>query len=188
MKHILLGLCLLTPAFGIFADSGSEIVAAKAAIKEVADALQTELKSAMQSGGPVAAIAVCNTRGMPITAQVAAEHGMNLGRVSLRNRNPDNAANTWQTTVLDDFEKKRLAGNDITQLAWTETVDVDGGREFRFMKAIPTGEVCLRCHGSELAPEVSTIIAELYPQDLATDYREGDIRGAFVVTRTLPNQ
>lgn len=188
MKHIFLGLCLLMLAFSTFADTDSEVAAAKAAIKEVAGALQTELKSAMRSGGPVAAIAVCHTRAMPITAQVAAEHGMNLSRVSLKNRNPDNAANNWQTTVLEDFEKKRLAGNDTAQLAWTETVNVDGGKEFRFMKAIPTGEVCLGCHGSKLAPEVSTILAELYPQDLATDYGEGDIRGAFVVTRILPNQ
>ena len=125
---------------------------------------------------------------MPITAQLESEHGMNLSRVSLKNRNPQNAANSWQTAVLKGFEKKRLDGNDSTQLAWTETVDIDGRKEFRFMKAIPTGEICLRCHGSELAPEVSTVLAELYPQDLATDYREGDIRGAFVVTRILSDQ
>ena len=187
MKQIGLGVCLVLLSLACNADNDPEVAAAKTAIKEFAGALQTELKGAMKAGGPVAAIAVCNTRAMPITTQVAAEHGMQLSRVSLKNRNPRNAANSWQALVLADFEKKRLAGNDISQLGWTETLDVEGGKEFRFMKAIPTAEICLSCHGSELAPEIIGVLAELYPQDLATAYKEGDIRGAFVVTRMLSN-
>ena len=193
MKQVLISLCLIALVLDCSADQqsnanmGAEVAAAKAAIKEFAGALQTELKGAMQAGGPVAAIGVCNTQAMPITERVAAEHGMHLSRVSLKNRNPGNAPNDWQSAVLADFEEKRLAGEDITQLGWTETVSVNGEKEFRFMKAIPTAAVCLRCHGSELAPEVGRILADLYPEDLATGYSEGDIRGAFVVTRKLPN-
>jgi len=189
MKNTLLGLCLVMFVFNSFAhtDTDTDVAAAKAAIKEFAGALQTELKSAMKSGGPVAAIAVCSTKAMPITAQTAAEHGMQLSRVSLKNRNPLNTPNAWQADVLAGFEEKRLAGKDISQLGWTETVEINGAKEFRFMKAIPTGEVCLRCHGSELAPEISAVIAELYPEDLATGYKEGEIRGAFVVTREVSN-
>jgi len=193
MKQILLSLCLVLLTFDCISDQQSdtntqaEIAAAKVAIKEFAGALQTELKGAMKAGGPLAAIAVCNTQAMPITARVSADKGMHLSRVSLKNRNPANAPNNWQAAVLEDFEKKRMAGNDITQLGWTETVDVNGVQEFRFMKAIPTGEGCLRCHGSELAPDVSQILGQLYPQDLATGYKVGDIRGAFVVTRQIPN-
>lgn len=101
MKQILLGLSLIILALDCFADqqisndTEAEVARAKAAIKQFAGALQTELKTAMQAGGPVAAIAVCNTQAMPITAQVAAEHGMRLSRVSLKNRNPANAPNDW---------------------------------------------------------------------------------------------
>ena len=165
----------------------TEVTRAKTAIKQFAGALQTELKTAMKASGPVAAIGICNARAKPITEQVSEQFGMQLSRVSLKSRNPDNAPNDWQTAVLQDFEAKRLAGNDVIQLAWSETVSVDDSQEFRFMKAIPTGEICLRCHGTELAPDVSRILADLYPQDLATGYSEGDIRGAFVVTRKLPN-
>ena len=79
-------------------------------------------------------------------------------------------------------------GKGIDSLAWSETVSVDGGQEFRFMKAIPTGGVCLVCHGTELSPEVSQVLADLYPMDQATGYSEGDIRGAFVVTRQMLSQ
>jgi len=189
VKQFLLSLCLVMPALDCNSDqqtdTTAEVARAKTAIKQFAGALQTELKSAMKAGGPVAAIGVCNTQAMPITEEVAAEHGMYLSRVSTKSRNPANSPNEWQAAVLEGFEKKRLDGEDITQLGWIETVSVDGGKEFRFMKAIPTGAVCLRCHGTELAPEVSRILADLYPEDLATGYSEGDIRGAFVVTRKL---
>ena len=193
MKQILLGLCLLILALDCSSDqqantsTEAEVAAAKAAIKEFAGALQTELKTAMKAGGPIAAIGVCNTQAMPITAQVSADRGMALSRVSLKYRNPTNAANDWQSAVLEDFEQKKLAGKDITKLAWSETVKVDDGQEFRFMKAVPTGEVCLKCHGTQIAPEVSQILVSLYPEDRATGYKEGDIRGTFVVTRKLLN-
>lgn len=191
MKQILLSLCLISLALNSTAgeqtetNNQAEIANAKAVIKEFAGALQTELKTAMQAGGPVAAIAVCNTRAMPITEKIAAEKGMQLSRVSLKNRNPVNAPNDWQSTVLEGFEKKKAAGKDIASLAWSETVKSDGGQEFRFMKAIPTGAVCLNCHGSNIAPDVSQILADLYPEDRATGFSEGDIRGAFVVTRKI---
>jgi len=189
VNQILLSLSLSILTLSCYAgqqndsDTAAEITHAKATIKQFAGALQTELKTAMQAGGPVAAIGVCKTQAMPVTAKVAAEHGMQLSRVSLKNRNPANAPNEWQAAVLQDFDRQRAAGKDITKLAWSETVNTDSGREFRFMKAIPTGELCLKCHGSQLAPEVSQVLADLYPEDRATGYSVGDIRGAFVVTK-----
>ena len=189
MKQIVLGLCLVLLTMDCRSDRKSdvemEVTAAKAAIMELATALQSELKAAMQTGGPVAAIGVCNTQAMPITQKVAAEQGLSLSRVSLNNRNPVNLPNEWQTVVLEGFQQEQAEGKDIGSLTWSETVNVDGEKEFRFMKAIPTGAVCLACHGTELSLQVSQVLAELYPMDRATGYDEGDIRGAFVATRKL---
>ena len=189
MKHIVLGLCLLLLTMDCRSDQKSdmemEVTSAKAAIMELATALQSELKAAMQTGGPVAAIGVCNTQAMPITQKVAVEQGLHLSRVSLNNRNPVNLPNEWQAVVLEGFQQKQAEGKDIGSLAWSETVNVDGEQEFRFMKAIPTGAVCLACHGTKLSPQVSKVLADLYPMDRATGYHEGDIRGAFVATRKL---
>lgn len=170
---------------GLADTSEADISAAKTAIQELAASLQSELKSAMQAGGPVAAIGACHTQAIPITQKVSAEKGLQVGRVSLRNRNPANMPNQWQTAVLEDFERQKAVGKDPGSLTWSETVSIDGGKEFRFMKAIPTGPVCLACHGTSLSPEVSGLLADLYPQDRATGYNQGDIRGAFVVTRQL---
>jgi len=36
-----------------------------------------------------------------------------------------------------------------------------------------------------LSPDVTATLAALYPQDQATGYQEGDLRGAFVVVKNL---
>ena len=163
----------------------ADIDEAKAAIKTFAGALQVELKTAMQDGGPIAAISVCNTRALPISELISDEKGMALSRVSLKNRNPGNAPNDWQEAVLLNFEVQKAEGKNVSDLAWSETVNTENGSEFRFMKAIPTGSVCLACHGTALSLEIEQKLAELYPGDKATGFSEGDIRGAFVVTHPL---
>lgn len=155
------------------------------AIAAFAGALKAELTSAMQAGGPVNAVEVCNTRAPAIAEAVSLDTGMQLSRVSLRNRNPGNAPTAWQARVLEDFEARLAAGESVDALTWEQTIDHAGQREFRFMKAIPTAGLCVACHGETLAPPLAEKIAELYPADKATGFREGDIRGAFVVTRTI---
>lgn len=191
MKQILLSLMFISFALGCNSDQQmdtgieAEIITANAAIKEFAGALQAELKAAMQAGGPVAAIGICSMQAMPITQRIGTEKNLFLSRTSLKIRNPANTPSAWQTEVLEDFEHQKAAGKDIGSLAWSEIVRVDGQQEFRYMKAIPTGAVCLQCHGTALSTEVSQTLAGLYPEDHATGFREGDIRGAFVVVREL---
>jgi hypothetical protein len=178
----LLAAILSAPAQAVASD---DTAAAQAAVAGFANALKTELVSAMQTGGPLNAIEVCNTRAPEIAKQASLDSGMELSRVSLRNRNPNNAPNDWQTSVLRDFEHRRQAGEAVDSLSWSATVMTGEGREFRFMKAIPTAPLCLACHGESLKTPVAEKIAELYPSDKATGFKPGDIRGAFVVTRRL---
>ena len=191
MKKILFGLCLAMLSLSCSAgeqpvvNTETEVANAKQAIKELAAALQIKLKSAMQAGGPIAAVGVCNVQAMPITQKVAMDQGLQLSRVSLKNRNPLNRPNDWQSAVLKSFERRKTAGEEIGKLAWSETVSVDGEQEFRFMKAIPTSAVCLNCHGTEISPEISGALTTLYPEDRATGYHEGDLRGAFVAVRKI---
>lgn len=188
MKKTAAGLCaaLLMPA-GLLASGGyaAEIEQAKKAAAAFGGALKSELVMAMQSGGAIEAIDVCHTRADEIAGRLSKETGMNVSRVSVKNRNPGNVANDWQLKVLQSFDERRESGETPGSLTWNETVENPNGAEFRFMKAIPTGGLCLQCHGTAIAPEVSTRLNELYPDDKATGYSEGQIRGAFLVTRQL---
>jgi len=158
---------------------------AKAAVAAYASALKSELTAAMQAGGPVQALDVCHTQAPRIADEISAQQGMRISRVSRRNRNPAAAPNAWQAAVLQDFETHLAAGTDPATLAWQEIVDVDGGREFRFMQAIATQPLCLTCHGDAIAPEVAATLSELYPDDKATGFAAGELRGAFVVTTAV---
>ena len=53
------------------------------------------------------------------------------------------------------------------------------------MKASLTAEVCLNCHGTELKEDVAARVNTLYPEDKATGFNIGDIRGAFWVVKKL---
>lgn len=160
---------------------------AKTAIKVYGGSLKSELQTAMQSGGPINALTVCNTKAPEIAKSVSEGQHLQISRVSLRNRNPTTGVpNEWQAQVLNDFEARKVKGEAIESLVYSETVKQGDKQEFRFMKAIPTEAMCLTCHGTEISPAVMTRINELYPQDKATGFKEGDLRGAFVVVKNLP--
>lgn len=55
------------------------------------------------------------------------------------------------------------------------------------MKALPTQDVCLSCHGTpdRLSNAVKTRLRELYPEDKAVGYGPGEIRGAITLKRPL---
>lgn len=179
----LVALIALIFASSAWAQDDADVQTAREAVAAFSAALQTELAQAMQAGGPLNAIEVCKVEAPAVAGRVSLEQGVSISRVSLRNRNPANKPNRWQAPVLQSFEERRSAGEEIASLTWSAQAPAAGGPEFRYMQAIPTGAICLQCHGETIAPEVAAKLGELYPLDQATGFREGDIRGAFVVTR-----
>ena len=157
--------------------------AARAAAAEFGKRLIGELQKAMGTGGPVAAIEVCNLEAPEIGAQVSQEKGMTVRRTSLKLRQPANKPDDWELTQLQSFEQRKAAGENPATIEVGEFVESGGKRTFRYMKAIPTAELCLTCHGSAIAPEVSARLKSLYPADAATGFKAGDLRGAFTITQ-----
>ena len=122
----------------------------------------------------------------PAIAADASANGWSVGRTSLKTRNPKNAPDVWEKRVLDEFDAAKNKGADATKLERFEVVEKNGVRTFRYMKAIPAAEPCLTCHGQAIKEPVKAKLAELYPFDRATGYKEGDIRGAFTLSKPLP--
>lgn len=158
---------------------------AKALIKQFATSLQSELVSAIKSGGPVHAIGVCQEKAPAIAASLSETSDWEIGRTSLKTRNTKNAPDAWETRVLEQFESLKAAGNPVPEMAYSEVVKVDGQKVYRFMKPIPTQEVCLTCHGSDIDPKLAQAIDAAYPEDQARGYSAGDIRGAFTLSKPL---
>jgi hypothetical protein len=146
--------------------------------------LKQELQAAIAEGGPVQGIEVCRVRA-PEIADDQSESGLRVGRTALRVRNPDNAPDAWERVVLEDFQRRLADGADPAGLqAWIET-EVDGRRTGRWMKAIPTEPLCVTCHGDALGPDLAEAIEDAYPEDRATGFAAGDLRGAFTVDVAL---
>nr|VFK23204.1 MAG: Protein of unknown function (DUF3365) [Candidatus Kentron sp. MB] len=147
---------------------------------ELFTALKGELEKALGTKGPAGAIPVCKTK-VPELGKAFKEKYPNwvIGRTSLKTRNPANAPDAWERKVLEGFEARKAAGEDPKKMEYVESVEKDGAMVFRYMKAIPTAEVCILCHGGQLAPDVAAKLDELYPEDQARGFDVGDIRGAF---------
>lgn len=173
----LLGCGERTPAPGASALPTTQAIAkARLAADQLQQRLQTELLSAMRAGGPVAAIGVCKQRA-PALAKTASTAQLKIARTALRLRNPANAPDDWERAQLEAFAARRAAGEDW---AGMEATLLENGR-LRWMRPIVLQEPCAACHGSEaaVAPETAAAIAAAYPQDEATGFAVGELRGAF---------
>jgi hypothetical protein len=166
-------------------DLDAQLQASRAAIQQFAQSLQGELRAALDAGGPPQAIEICHTRAPEIARQVSRERGVEISRTSLKIRNPDNAPDAWEREVLEQFDARRAAGENPAHIE-AQAIYVRGDqKEYRFMKAIPTAELCLNCHGARIQPEVEAALKRLYPRDAARGYQAGDLRGAFVVRQPM---
>ncbi|OOZ37741.1 Tll0287-like domain-containing protein [Solemya velesiana gill symbiont] len=158
---------------------------ARGIVKSFLKNLKGELQKGMKSGGPVNAIEVCNTKAPGIARDASQNSGWDVARTSLKLRNPSNKPDTWELKALNDFEARKAAGEDPTKMEHTEVVEVNGQKTFRYMKAIPTGDVCLHCHGTAIKEPVVKKLDMLYPADKARGFNKGDLRGAFTLSKTL---
>lgn len=147
--------------------------------------LQGELFAAMKDGGPVKALDVCRSRAPEIAKGVTTGTPWKIGRTSVKARNAANAPDAWEAAKLEEFRKRLAGGEEMAAIEAWEIVEADGRRTFRYAKAIGTTSPCLNCHGSDLAPEVAAKLKELYPDDAATGFASGQLRGAFSVSRPL---
>jgi hypothetical protein len=165
----------------------AQVSKARAAVKEMGESLKRELLAAIAAGGAQAAIGVCKTIAPALAEKTGAARGMTVGRTALRLRNPANAPDAWERSVLEDFARQIKAGADPAGLEHAETVETAAGTAtFRYMKAIPMGAVpCLTCHGAP-EPALKEEIFRLYPQDRATGFVPGDLRGAFTGSMPAP--
>ncbi|MFO8024383.1 DUF3365 domain-containing protein [Thiohalophilus sp.] len=186
MKQII-SIVLLAMLTGVTAagQKTDDVKQSRQAVKQFFGQLKGELQSAMKAGGPVNAIEVCSEEAPAIARDVSKEKGLQIGRTSLKPRNPGNAPDQWEKAVLKEFEQRKANGENPKKMEKHEIVEQNGQQVFRYMKAIPTGELCLKCHGSDLDPAVSAKLEKLYPEDRATGYSKGDLRGAFTIIKDL---
>ena len=132
------------------------------------ESLSGELMKSIGENGPAKSIAVCKTRAPEIAEFVSNETGVRIGRTSFKLRNDANQPPEWATS----FVSKRVETPIEVELP------EDG---LGVLLPIRLKATCTLCHGTEkqIMPEVKAAIVANYPQDDATGFSEGDVRGYF---------
>ena len=144
--------------------------------------LKGELKAALRGGNMLKAISVCRKRAPELAVRYSLPAGVQVGRTSERWRNPGNRPDSWEKEGLALLEKRRLQGETLAGMEYWQVVEDEGGRSFRYLRAIPTGSLCLRCHGEKISRKLKKELQRIYPEDQAVGFRLGELRGAFTIT------
>lgn len=185
----LLALSLLAAALPVFAQDVATLTAeTKKAVLPVLPKVVNAMQEAVAEKGVPGAIPVCKEQAPQLLKEKRQETGWDIRRVSLKTRHAQTGTpDLWEARQLADFNIRAGNGEKPETLEKSEIVSIDGKPVFRYMKALPVADVCLKCHGPAdgLDAGLKAKLAENYPQDQATGYAKGQVRGALTVKRPL---
>lgn len=180
---------ILTMALPTWADDLAGLTAdTKKAVLPVVPKVVAAMQETVAAKGAAEAIPVCKDEAPRLIREVRDATGWSIRRVSLKTRNVERGTpDLWEARVLADFNIRAAAGERPDTIEYAAIVNDNGKRVFRYMKALPTGDVCLQCHGPAdgLDAGLKAKLQANYPGDHAVGYTKGQIRGALTVKRVL---
>ena len=183
MYRYFLGVVLMLPLSAPAGDTDPVLMSeAQALADEFVAALKPQLKGALQTQGPAGAIAVCADVAPPLADSLSLTSGWNVRRVSLKTRNASRAIpDAWERELLMQFDAQAKETPDAGLIEHGEQV----GNRFRYLRAQRVEGVCMTCHGQQLSADVIEALDTYYPDDIATGYSIGDVRGAISLSRSV---
>ena len=142
--------------------------------------LGSNLLAAIQAKGITNALAYCSVQALPLAEIVATNHQVALRRVSHRARNTRDQADAFEAEVLRRFQAALAPNRPPAPILTSHRADT----VTFFAPIVINNPLCLQCHGqpgTDILPENLAFIRSLYPQDAATGFKLGDLRGAWRV-------
>jgi len=157
----------------------------RSAARALNQTLRAKMMASMAEVGPSGTVAVCYYQAQALAGEVSANEGVRVRRTSLRVRNPRNAPDPFERELLVRLEKLNREGK-IPPEVFEEQV-TDGKRVYRYAKPLLVESMCLTCHGrgEEIPQNVRRELEVRYPDDGATGYRAGELRG--IVSVIIPS-
>lgn len=178
---------LSTLSFPSVADEAPWVGEARKIASAMPPKLLGVLKEEIHNGGPESAISVCREKAPQMAKAASEQSGWNIRRVSLKNRNPKATPDAWENAVLEEFDRRAASGENPISLEKSEVVTEGDHKTQRYMKALPTQDLCLSCHGATeaMTAAVREQLSKHYPDDKATGYAAGQIRGAITLKKQV---
>jgi Protein of unknown function (DUF3365) len=140
------------------------------------DTLRNSLLNVISTQGMDGAIPFCNENAYSLTTTYS--DSVVVRRTALRYRNPDNRPDSLEQAILDEINTNLLSGGKPE----TKVVRRSSMKEIHFFKPILMQPMCLNCHGTpgkQIQNNTLARIQQLYPDDRAVDFKEGDLRGVW---------
>lgn len=138
------------------------------------------LMKAINEKGTAGAVSFCNVHAFPIADSLSKHYNCTIQRISDRYRNPADKPDIADSVVIADYQAQKTVGATLTtRLSEQENQVI-------YYKPIMIGmPACLKCHGdtnTDIDMPTVAAIRNKYPADLATGYKQGDLRGIWKIT------
>ena len=167
--------------------SKDQLIAMRTTATDFMKELKGILVEQIQSGGVVQAVSVCSDTAQLLTNEFGVERGVFIKRVSMKNRNENNYPDDFEKRILNRFELLKQNNEINNETEYAQIITEGDYKYLRYLKPIFVQAECLNCHGNQtdMMPEVNNLIAQEYPQDKATGYKVGDLRGAVSIKKSI---
>jgi len=193
MKQIIISMVLILSFFFIQCSekknevSEDQLNAMRTTSTDFMKELKGILVEQIQAGGVVQAVSVCSDTAQLLTNEFGVERGVFIKRVSVKNRNKNNYPDDFEKRTLNRFELLKQNNELNNETEYYEIITEGDYKYLRYLKPILVQAECLNCHGNQtdMMPEVNNLIAQAYPQDKATGYKVGDLRGAVSIKKSI---
>lgn len=153
--------------------------AGKKIVKASGKALIGQLSNAISKGGIDHAIKFCSHKATALTDSLSKAHGAQVARVSHKNRNPNNAADSLEMALINEYQARNKADQTLKP-----QLKEQGGKKVYYHPITIKSGLCLNCHGEkgqDINVEDYIVIQNQYPNDKAIGFEMGDLRGLWKV-------
>ena len=123
------------------------------------------------------AVNFCHNNAQTLTDSIGKANNVSMRRASHKLRNSKNKPNIDQLAVINNYLEQQETHKDLIPM-----VMKDDKGFVHFYAPIKLKKKCLQCHGKpieQINEKILKIIKTNYPDDKATGFREGELRGIW---------
>ncbi len=158
----------------VYIVKGKEI--GKATLKKLGSNLMYHIKT----GGTKEAIPFCNVKADILTTEIADKYKVSIKRTSHKIRSKKNKPNQEEEAIIKHYLSLVTKGEKLKPI-----VKKEKDNKVHFYAPIIAEGKCLMCHGvvgEQITSKTDSILKVLYPNDKATGFKVGNLRGVLAVT------
>jgi len=161
-------------------DTAAVVTEGQKITKAAFTTLSSNLQQALSEGGVENALRFCNVEAMPLTDSLSTNYDVTISRVSHRPRNQANRADSLEMATIKTYLEHVKQQAEPKPEVYAEAKKIIYHAPIRI-----NNPLCLNCHGkvgTDITESDLQTIQRLYPEDQATGFSMGDLRGIWTVT------